>query len=63
MVNFKSKIKFTEKEVNKFLKWLEEWSSYRGGMLSRVDGIDIENALKGKLKYIKKLTTNRRTTK
>lgn len=52
-MKFKSKVVFKQNEIEKFLEWLEEWSDYRGGMITRVDGLDIINALKYKLKYIK----------
>ena len=50
---FKSKIKFNVQELEKFLKWIQEWIDYRGGMGNRIDAIDIENKLKNKLRYIK----------
>ena len=52
-MTFKSKIKFNEKELKKFIMFLNEWIEYRGGMFNRIDAGHIKDKLRGKLKYIK----------
>ena len=52
---FKSKIKFSERELKKFLKWLQEWIDYRGGMANRIDALNIEQKLLWKLRYLRSL--------
>ena len=44
-MTFRTSVKFTRQEIEKFLLFLLEWDNYRGGMLSRVDGVDIRNKL------------------
>ena len=50
---FKSKIKFNKKELEKMLKWLEEYIGYRGGMGNRIDAFMIRDKLKNKLRRVK----------
>ena len=53
MGRFKSEVIFTIKEIDKFLIWIGEYISHRGGMGNRIDAFDIRNDLIGKKKYLK----------
>lgn len=53
MGRFKSKITFTTKEIDKFLIWIEEYISHRGGMGNRIDAFHIKDDLINKKKYLK----------
>ncbi len=55
MGRFKSKVKFTIKEIDKFLIWINEYIEHRGGMGNRIDAFDIKDDLVGKKKYLKSL--------
>ena len=53
MGRFKSKVKFTIKEIDKFLIWIGEYINHRGGMGNRIDAFDIKYDLINKKKYLK----------
>ena len=55
MNKFKSEVRFTIKEIDKFLIWIGEYIGHRGGMGNRIDAWDIEDILKGKKRYLKQI--------
>lgn len=56
MGRFNSRVKFTEKEIDKFLIWINEYIGHRGGMGNRIDAFDIRDGLEGKKKYLRSLS-------
>lgn len=56
MGRFKSKVKFTVKEIDKFLIWINEYIEHRGGMGNRIDAFNIKDDLEGKRKYLQSLS-------
>ena len=54
-MTFSSKIEFSEKELEKFIEWIGEWIEYWGGMGNIIDSYDIEERLKRKLNYLRRI--------
>jgi hypothetical protein len=53
MSKFKSEVKFTIKEIDKFLIWIQEYINHRSGMGNRINAWDIKDNLEGKKRYLK----------
>lgn len=51
-MQFRSEIKFKERELKKFLKWLDDYIEHRGGMGNRIDAWMIKDKLEHKLSYL-----------
>lgn len=56
MRGYKTNIKFKEKELKKFIDFIEGWIEYRGGMSNRIDAGDIRIYL---YKLLNKLIKNK----
>ena len=53
MGRFKSEVTFTIKEIDRFLIWINEYISHRGGMGNRINAFNIKEDLINKKRYLK----------